>query len=219
MMKKILKAQSLHWVSLEQAKFSECVFQTKRLRRRFNESWSSKHCDEFFNFDDNQRIASRSELLHKQHTTRNVIAICMWSFRFDENKLDEVNAFFRQSNNAAKSLISRMKATTKFSRKKKFNFLRKRITKKKKNDIFVRVENDIINKEFIENVATMNDIFVSRSLKLRIAFLTLQENDQFVQRMRSYCVKSQSMKSSFENVSEDDSDSQRALSKNDAITQ
>jgi hypothetical protein len=112
-----------------------------------------------------------------------------------------------------------MKATTKFSRKKKFNFLRKRITKKKKNDIFVRVENDIINKEFIENVATMNDIFVSRSLKLRIAFLTLQENDQFVQRMRSYCVKSQSMKSSFENVSEDDSDSQRALSKNDAITQ
>jgi hypothetical protein len=65
----------------------------------------------------------------------------------------------------------------------------------------------------------MNDVFVSRSLKLRIAFLTLQENDQFAQRMRSHCVKSQSMKRSFENVSENDSDSQRALSKNDAITQ
>jgi hypothetical protein len=112
-----------------------------------------------------------------------------------------------------------MKTTTKFSRKRKINFLRKRITKKKRNDILVRVENDIIDKESIENVATMNDVFVSRSLKLRIAFLTLQENDQFAQRMRSHCVQSQSMKRSSENVSEDDSDLQRALSKNDAIAQ
>jgi hypothetical protein len=112
-----------------------------------------------------------------------------------------------------------MRATTKFSRRKKSNSLRKRITKKKKNDILVRVENDIINKESIENVATMNDVFVSRFLKLRIALLTLQKNDQFAQRMRSHCVESQSMKRNFDNVSENDSDTQRALSKNNAVTQ
>jgi hypothetical protein len=65
-----------------------------------------------------------------------------------------------------------MKTTIKFSRKKN-NFLRKRIIKKKKNDIFVRVKNDMIDKKSIENVATMNDVFVSRFLKLRIAILTL----------------------------------------------
>jgi hypothetical protein len=70
-----------------------------------------------------------------------------------------------------------MRATIKFSRKEKINSLRKRITKKKRDDILVRVKNNIINKKFIENVATMNDVFVSRSLKLRIALLTLQEND------------------------------------------
>jgi hypothetical protein len=112
-----------------------------------------------------------------------------------------------------------MKATTKFSRRRKINFLRKRITEKKRNDIFVRVEDDIIDKKSIENVAMMNDVFVSRFLKLRIALLALQENDQFVQRMRSHCVESQSMKRSFQNVSEDDSDTQRALSKYDAAAQ
>jgi hypothetical protein len=65
----------------------------------------------------------------------------------------------------------------------------------------------------------MNDVFVSRFLKLRIAFLALQENDQLAQRMRSHCVKSQSMKRSSENVSENDSNTQRALSENDAIAQ
>jgi hypothetical protein len=112
-----------------------------------------------------------------------------------------------------------MKATTKFSQERKINFLRKRITKKKKNDTLVRVENDIIDKESIENVATMNDVFVSRFLKLRIALLALQKNDQLAQRMRSHCVESQSMKRSSENVNEDDSDSQFASTKNDAIAQ
>jgi hypothetical protein len=112
-----------------------------------------------------------------------------------------------------------MRATIKFSRRRKINSFRKRITKKKKNDTFVHVENDIINKKSIENVATMIDVFVSRSLKLRIALLTLQENDQLAQRMRSHCVESQSMKRSFKNVNKDDSDSQRASTKNDAIAQ
>jgi hypothetical protein len=86
-------------------------------------------------------------------------------------------------------------------------------------DTFVRVEDDIIDKKSIENVATMNDVFVSRSLKLRIALLALQKNDQLAQRMRSHCVESQSMKRNSENVNEDDSHTQRALSKDDVITQ
>jgi hypothetical protein len=65
----------------------------------------------------------------------------------------------------------------------------------------------------------MNVVFVSRSLKLRIALLTLQKNDQFAQRMRSHYVESQSMKRNFENVNENDLDSQRASTKNDAIAQ
>ncbi len=64
----------------------------------------------------------------------------------------------------------------------------------------------------------MNNVFISRFLKLRIAFLTLQENNQLVKRMRSYCVELQSMKHNFENVNENNLDLQRALSKNDAIT-
>jgi hypothetical protein len=51
----------------------------------------------------------------------------------------------------------------------------------------------------------MNDVFVSRFLKLRIALLTLQKNDQLVQRMRFHCVESQLMKRNFENANEDNS--------------
>ncbi len=40
----------------------------------------------------------------------------------------------------------------------------------------------------------MNVVFVLRFLKLRIAFLALQENDQLAQRIRFHCVESQSMK-------------------------
>ncbi len=112
-----------------------------------------------------------------------------------------------------------MRATIKFSRRRKINFLRKRIAEKKRDDTLVRVEDDSIDKESIENVATMNDVFVSRSLKLRIALLTLQENDQLAQRMRSHCVESQSMKRSSENVNEDDLDSQRASAEDDATAQ
>jgi hypothetical protein len=54
----------------------------------------------------------------------------------------------------------------------------------------------------------MNDVFVSRSLKLRIAFLTLQENDQLAQRMRFHCVESQLMKRSFKNENEDNSNAE-----------
>jgi hypothetical protein len=179
-MKKILKTQSFHWISLEQAKFSECVFQKNDYVVNLTNHEVQNIVTNSSILNDNQRVASKSESSHKQHATCNVIVICMWFFRLDENKLDEKNAFFWQLNDATKFFVLRMRATTKFSRIRKINFLRKRITKKKKNDIFIRVENDIINKKSIENVATMNDVFVSRSLKLRIAFLTLQENDQLV---------------------------------------
>jgi ABC-type sugar transport system substrate-binding protein len=66
----------------------------------------------------------------------------------------------------------------------------------------------------------MNDVFVSRFLKLRIAFLALQENDQFAQRMRFHCVESQLMKRNFENENKNNSDAEtQSQSKNDAITQ
>jgi hypothetical protein len=112
-----------------------------------------------------------------------------------------------------------MKTTIKFSRKKKNNSLCKRIAEKKRNDTLVHVKNDVIDKESVEKVATMNDVFVSRSLKLRIALLTLQKNDQLAQRMRSYCAESQSMKRNFENESEDDSLSSRVLSDDEATAQ
>ncbi len=48
----------------------------------------------------------------------------------------------------------------------------------------------------------MNDVFVWRFLKLRIALLALQKNDQLVQRMRFHCVESQLMKRNFENENE-----------------
>jgi hypothetical protein len=66
----------------------------------------------------------------------------------------------------------------------------------------------------------MNDVFVSRFLKLRIAFLTLQKNDQFVQRMRFHYVESQLMKRNFENKNENDSNvDTQSSSKDDTITQ
>jgi hypothetical protein len=57
-------------------------------------------------------------------------------------------------------------------------------------------------------------------LKLRIAFLALQENDQLVQRMRFHCVESQLMKRNFENQNENDLNvDTQSSSKNDAIAQ
>jgi hypothetical protein len=66
----------------------------------------------------------------------------------------------------------------------------------------------------------MNDVFVSRFLKLRIAFLTLQKNDQLAQRMRFHCAESQLMKRNFENQNKDDSNADtQSSSEDDAIAQ
>jgi hypothetical protein len=58
----------------------------------------------------------------------------------------------------------------------------------------------ILNREFVK-ISFINSTFVSRSTKLRVAFLALQEFNQFTQRMRSFCAQTQSMKC---NASSDD---------------
>jgi hypothetical protein len=99
-----------------------------------------------------------------------------------------------------------IEAVKKSLRKKRIDATRKRLEKKNcENDIFVFLDDaKYVNREVVEKIAIMNDVFVSRSLKLRIAFLTLQKNNQFAQRMRFHCVESQLMKRSFENENEND---------------
>jgi hypothetical protein len=103
-----------------------------------------------------------------------------------------------------------MRAIKKFSRKKRNDAIRKRFEKKKYvNYIFTFFDDaKCVNREVVEKIAIMNDVFVSRSLKLRIALLALQKNDQFAQRMRSHCVESQLMKRSFENENENNSNAE-----------
>ncbi len=115
-----------------------------------------------------------------------------------------------------------VEAVKKFSRKKRIDAIRKRLEKKNcESDILVFLDDaKCVNREVVEKIAIMNDFFVSRSLKLRIAFLALQENDQLAQRMRFHCVESQLMKCSFENKNEDDSNAEtQSQSKDDATAQ
>jgi hypothetical protein len=115
-----------------------------------------------------------------------------------------------------------VKAIKKFSRKKRNDAIRKRFEKKEYVSYTFTSFDDAkcVNREVVEKITIMNDIFVSRSLKLRIAFLALQENDQLVQRMRSHCVESQLMKRNFENENEDNSNAEtQSQSKDDATAQ
>jgi hypothetical protein len=115
-----------------------------------------------------------------------------------------------------------IEAIKKLSRKKRIDAIRKRLEKKNcENDIFVFFDDaKWVNQEVVEKIAIMNDVFVSRSLKLRIAFLTLQKNNQLTQRMRFHCVESQLMKRTFENKNKDDSNvNTRSQSKNETIAQ
>jgi hypothetical protein len=52
-----------------------------------------------------------------------------------------------------------------------------------------------LNREFVK-ISSVDSTFVSRSMKLHVAFLALQEFDQLTQRMRSLCAQTQSMKRS-----------------------
>jgi hypothetical protein len=55
--------------------------------------------------------------------------------------------------------------------------------------------NSTLNKEFVK-ISSINSTFVSRSMKLRVALLALQEFNQLIQRMRSLCAQTQLMKCS-----------------------
>jgi hypothetical protein len=64
-------------------------------------------------------------------------------------------------------------------RKKRINAIRKRLENENyENDTFVFFNDaKCVNREIVKKIVIMNDVFVSRFLKLRIAFLTLRKND------------------------------------------
>ncbi len=113
-----------------------------------------------------------------------------------------------------------IEAIKKSFRKKRTDAILKRLENENyENDIFVFFDDaKCVNRKIVEKIAIMNDVFVSRFLKLRIAFLTLQKNDQLVQRMRFHCVESQLMKRNFENQNEDDSNANTQSSSEDDAT-
>jgi hypothetical protein len=124
--------------------------------------------------------------------------------------------------NSVRFIFTRIEAIKKSSRKTRTNAIRKRFEKKKyENDTLVFFDDaKCVNRKVVEKIAIMNDVFVSRSLKLRVAFLALQENDQLAQRMRSHCAESQLMKRNFENKNEDDSNvDTRSRSEDEATAQ
>jgi hypothetical protein len=124
--------------------------------------------------------------------------------------------------NSVRFIFTIVEAIKKLSRKKRTDAIRKRLENENcENDIFVFFDDaECVNREVVEKIAIMNDVFISRSLKLRIALLTLQKNDQFAQRMRFHCVESQLMKRSFENQNEDNSNADTQFSsEDDAIAQ
>ncbi len=60
-------------------------------------------------------------------------------------------------------------------RKKRINAIRKRLENENyENDIFVSFDDaKYVNREIVEKIAIMNDVFVSRFLKLRICELVV----------------------------------------------
>jgi hypothetical protein len=124
--------------------------------------------------------------------------------------------------NNIRFIFTIIEAIKKSSRKKRIDAIRKRRENENyENDIFVSFDDvKCVNRKIVENIVIMNDVFVSRFLKLRIAFLTLQKNNQLAQRMRFHCVESQLMKRNFENKNENDSNADtQSSSKDDAIAQ
>jgi hypothetical protein len=81
--------------------------------------------------------------------------------------------------NNVRFIFTIIEAIKKSFRKKRIDAIRKRLENENyESDTFVFLDDaKCINREVVEKIAIMNDVFVSRSLKLRIAFLTLQKND------------------------------------------
>ncbi len=122
--------------------------------------------------------------------------------------------------NNVRFIFAIIEAIKKSFRKKRINAIRKSFKiENYENEILVFLNNaKCVNREVVEKIAIINNVFISRFLKLRIAFLTLQKNDQFAQRMRFHCAESQLIKRNFENQNENDSNvDTQSSSKNDAI--
>jgi hypothetical protein len=124
-----------------------------------------------------------SRLASKKSSTRNVIVICKWFLirkqkNFDENKIS-INEQIIELFNNVRFIFIIIEAIKKSFRKKRINAIRKRLENENyENDIFVFFDDaKCVNREVVEKIAIMNDVFVSCFLKLRIAFLTLQKND------------------------------------------
>jgi hypothetical protein len=140
---------------------------------------------------------------------------------FDENKIS-INEQMIELFNNVQFVFTIIEAIKKSFRKKRTDAIRKRLENENyENEILVLFDDvKCVNRKIVEKIVIMNDVFVSRFLKLRIAFLTLQKNDQLVQRMRFHYAESQLMKRSFENQNENDSNvDTQSSSKDDATAQ
>jgi hypothetical protein len=84
--------------------------------------------------------------------------------------------------NNVRFIFTIIEAIKKSSRKKRIDAIRKRLENEiYENDIFVFFDDaKCVNREIVEKIVITNNVFVSRFLKLRIAFLTLQKNNQFI---------------------------------------
>jgi hypothetical protein len=124
--------------------------------------------------------------------------------------------------NNVRLIFTIIEAIKKSFRKKRTDAIRKRLENDDyESDTFVFLDDaKCVNRKIVEKIAIINDVFVSRFLKLRIAFLALQKNDQLAQRMRFHCAESQLMKRNFENQNEDDLNvDTQSSSEDDAIAQ
>jgi hypothetical protein len=146
--------------------------------------------------NDTSQNTRESRLANKKSSTRNVIVICRWFLireqkNFDEDKISIKKQMIELFNNV-RFIFTIIETIKKSFRKKRIDAIRKRFENENyENDIFVFFDDaKCVNWKIVVKIAIMNDVFVSRFLKLRIAFLALQINDQLVQRMCFHCAES-----------------------------
>jgi hypothetical protein len=146
--------------------------------------------------NDISQNTRESRFTSKKFSTWNVIVICKWFLTREQKNFDEdkilINEQMIKLFNNVRFIFIIIEAIKKSFRKKRIDAIHKRLENENyENDILVFFDDaKCVNRKIVEKIAIMNDIFVSRFLKLCIAFLTLQKNDQFAQRMRFHCAES-----------------------------